>query len=129
MADVDPSLFVKAVGLGGMSDDGNAFMLQFDLANGTSTPISFPAVAAASIFLGIQQQLGALFKKQQELLRGHDPRTFFPIGALKTSDIKGAFSQDGRPVMSVTLEFGIRLDFPVDPTIIPALSNTQAPPL
>ena len=108
----DPALFVKTIG-GGMSDDGRTFTLQFDLANGMPVNISFPAVAAAAIFMGIQQQIGRLFEHQRTLLKGQDPRTFFPVGALKAEKIQGMFSHDGRPLVSVTLEGGLRLDFPV----------------
>jgi hypothetical protein len=120
MADPDPTKFVKAVG-GGMSDDGHTFMLQFGLANGSATAITFPAAAASSLMLDTEKALGSLQRRQRAMLKGEDPRIFFPIGAKRAKTFQGAISHDGRPVLSLLLETDLRLDISVDPAQIPAL--------
>ena len=117
---IEPKLFVKAVG-GGISDDGNALALTFTLANGTKVPISFPAVSASSLMLDMEKVLGLLFEQQRKILKGGDPRTFFPMGAKRAKTIQGAIGHNGQPVLSLVLETGLRLDIGLPQGAIPDL--------
>ena len=116
----DPSLFVKAVG-GGTSEDGQVFGVNFQLANDTVTPISFPAAAASSLMLDTERVLGMLFQRQRQILGGQDPRTFFPIGAKRAKTIQGAIGHDGTPVLSFVLATDMRLDISIAQDAIPHL--------
>jgi hypothetical protein len=116
----NPALFVKAVG-GGMSADGNVFMLQFMQANGRPVSISFPAAAASSLMLDTEKALGLLFQQQRQILGGQDPRTFFPMGAKRAKTIQGAIGHDGTLVLSLVLATDMRLDLSMPLDAIPGL--------
>jgi hypothetical protein len=116
----DPKSFVEDIA-GGMSADGRLFRLRFILADGQQIPVIFPSERAAAIVTTIAQVVGEQFNRQRDLLKGHDPRAFFPVGAFRTSKIEGGITQEGRPVLSVSLESGLRLDIQIERSTIPEL--------
>jgi hypothetical protein len=105
----DPGTFLEAIGAA-LSEDGQVAELRLVRKNGTADHVRFPAAAAASVMLNIEQAIGTLFEKQRAMLAGQDPRTFFAIGAKHVVAIQGAVAQ-GAPVVSFVLKSGVRMDF------------------
>jgi hypothetical protein len=106
----DATQFLESV-RAGLSQDGIVAELQMVRANGKVACIQFPAAAAASIMLNIEQALGTPFEKQRAMLKGEDPRAFFQaiggFGGSTATGIAGAggaatLSQDKRLPMRVT---------------------------
>jgi len=113
------SQFVEAVA-SRLSPDGQTTELGFLLKDGSITSVQFPAPAAASIMLNIEQALGTLFEQQRAMLKGRDPRTFFTLGAKQVVKVQGAVAQ-GHPVVSFVLKSNVRLDFLLEPSAVPEL--------
>jgi len=102
-------------------NDGRIAELQFKLTSGAVIPVRFKAEHTSSVMLNLEQKLGEVFEKQSELLKGQDPRTMFPVAAKTVEKLQGAIATDGRPVLSMALQSGVRLDFALDQNAIPDL--------
>jgi hypothetical protein len=117
---IDPTQLVKSTSAA-LSLDGHIAELQFVRGNGKTARIHFPMDQAGSIILSIEEALGQLFDAQREMLKGQDPRAFFPLSVKRVSKVQGAVSAEGTPVLSLVLSTGVRLDLSLDQTTIPDL--------
>lgn len=116
----DPKQFVQSIGAA-LSEDGRTAQLQVLRANGQTAYLDFPAEATASILLTIEQALAKVFELQRARLAGHDPRTFYALGAKRAKSFQGAVATDGTPVLSIVLDSGLRMDIALPETAIPEL--------
>jgi hypothetical protein len=117
---VDSSQLIMSVGAT-LSPNGQIAQINVVRANGETVQLPFPVAAAGAIMLTIEKALGTVFEKQRSLLKGQDPRVIFPIASKQVRRIQGAFAQDGRPVLSLVLTTGLRMDFALDQTTVPEL--------
>jgi hypothetical protein len=117
---VDSNQFIMSIGAT-LSTNGQIAQINVVRANGETVQLPFPVAAAGPIMLTIEKALGTLFEQQRSRLKGQDPRVIFPIASRQVQRIQGAFARDGRPVLSLVLTTGLRMDFALDQNTIPEL--------
>src|SRR4051812_6890138 len=108
--------FVNSVAAS-LSDDGRTALLEFQLEDGNTVPVSFPTERTCPLLLDMQHVLGTLFTQQRELLKGLDPRLYLPIFPMDVEEIQGGAVQ-GKPVLSLLLRSKLRLDVGLERSVI-----------
>jgi hypothetical protein len=102
-----------------LTRDGKIGELAVHRKNGTTAYLHFPMEDAGAFALGVEHAVGALIGRQRKLIKGADPRLFFAMKP-RRARLQGGRA-DGKPVLSITLETGARLDVAVKESDIAAL--------
>jgi hypothetical protein len=68
-----------------------------------------------------EQAAGQAWELQKQALGGSDPRLAYRVNARSVQRFQGAYSTDGKPLMTVVLTTGLRLDLAVPLDDIPQL--------
>ena len=104
-----------------ISNDGQIACLRVARANGEVTEFPFFAHKTVLILHAVERALGQIFERQREKIGGHDPRTFFQIGARRIPTVQGGVATDGTPLVSLVSDKGVRSDFALAASAISGL--------
>jgi hypothetical protein len=120
MAGLDPSQLLDKFG-SGISDDGKIVELRFARKNGKVAYVQCEYGLLSSVVLGIEQAAVQAYELQKSNLKGTDPRLVNPVSTQTVDRMQGAYTRDGKPVISFALKSGMRLELAVPEDGIPEL--------
>jgi hypothetical protein len=114
------SQFLDQIGFA-FAEDGRIIEIQLKRKNGSVVylPCNFPDLA--TLVLRIEQAAGQAWELQRQALGGTDPRLMHPVTARKVARLQGAYSVDRKPLMTVVLTTGLRLELSLPENDIPEL--------
>jgi hypothetical protein len=117
---IDRSQFFDQIGFG-FADDGRVVELRFKRKNGkvAYVPCNFSDLSA--LVLHIEKAAGQAWELQTQALGGTDPRLMQPIRVHAADRFQGARSTEGKPLISVVLKTGLRLELSIPEDDIPEL--------
>jgi hypothetical protein len=117
---IDRSQFLDQIGFG-FAEDGQIIELRLMRKNGTVAHILCNYPDLANLALRIEQVAGQAWQLQSQALGGTDPRLAHPVTARKVVRLQGAYSIDRKPLLTVVLSTGLRLDLSLPEDGIPEL--------
>lgn len=117
---IDRSGFLNQIGFG-FADDGKIVEMRFLRRNGKTAYVPCEYADLSSLCLRIQQAAGQAWELQKQALGGVDPRLMNPIRAHGVERLQGAYSTDQKPLMTVVLKTGLRIELSIPEGDIPEL--------
>jgi len=114
------SQFLDKIGFA-FAENGRLVELQFMRKNGNVVHLPCEFADLATLTLRIEQAAGQAWELQRHSLGGTDPRLMHPVTARKVARLQGAYSTDRKPLMTVVLTTGLRLDLFLPEDDIPEL--------
>lgn len=112
--------FLNQIGFG-FADDGKIVEMRFLRRNGKTAYVPCEYADLSSLCLRIQQAAGQAWELQKQALGGVDPRLMNPIRAHGVERLQGAYSTDQKPLMTVVLKTGLRIELSIPEGDIPEL--------
>lgn len=119
-ARADRSQFLQKIGLG-FAEDGNVVELRLMRRNGQIAYVPCEYDDLSRLCLQIQYAAQQSWELQKQALGGTDPRTMRPTRAHGVERVQGAISHDQKPLMTVALKTGLRIELAIPEDDIPEL--------
>jgi hypothetical protein len=103
------------------TENGRVVELQFMRKNGSVVHLLCEFADLATLTLRIGQAAGQAWELQRQALGGTDPRLMHPVTTQRVASFQGAYSVDRKPLLTVVLTTGLRLNLSLPEDGIPEL--------
>jgi hypothetical protein len=104
-----------------ISPDGKIVELKFVRTNGNVISIPCDYGRLSTVVLLIEQAAAKAYDLQKAAVGGIDPRLFDPLTTHDVERLQGAYTRDGKPIITLVLKSGLRINALVLEDDIPEL--------
>lgn len=106
--------FLKRLG-GGVAENGTYAVVTLERNDGEKFEFDLEPGYTLDLATKIETLGAKCIEEQRASLKGFDPRVFYPFPVRRIAKLGPGMDEQGRPLLSVTLDTGSRIDLALDP--------------